>query len=332
MKEITKKEVEQLPLQVEETKPEKAETKENLIELAIKEKVDVGVLERLLAMQEKVKSERAKEEYFLSMKNLQAEMPDIKRDAIIKNKNGGIRYKYATLDTIISQTKGLIAKWGFSYQFAIEHKEKSIVVSCIVNHIAGHTEKTSVEIPFYNDEYNSMNNIQEIGATITYGKRYAFCNAFGIALEGEDTDANINRDENNLDKKAELFNSIIKTDAGKIAIENLKKEKGYKLVKDMPIEELEKISKTINSDQKQETRTELPKPTEKAKCTAKLVELYELKKRITKKLEYEYFLRYVMNENGLQAKKYDALTDEEYKSIISWCEDEIRKEIENEKR
>ena len=220
---------------------EKDANAENLIALAIKEKVNVDVLERLLTMREKIKQEQAREIYFEKLKELQKELPAIKKSNVIKNKDGSIRYKYATLDDIIAQTKSLIADKGFSYQFFISQDDKQVTATCIVNHVAGHSESMSVSVPLLQNN-NAMNNVQVIGACITYAKRYAFCGAFGIATEDEDTDTATEpqptqkqqpqqeqqqQTQNNKEKEWEML-----YDKAKVLL--------YKLTKDMTNEQKEK--------------------------------------------------------------------------------------------
>lgn len=164
---------------------------ERLIQFAIREKSGIDTLERLIALREKANQQYAREEFFKNLSQLQSELPVIKKNRIIKNKDGSVRYKYADLDSIIKQTKKVIAKYNFSYNFCVKQNENEIAVSCIVSHIAGHSETTTVTVPIIRNTYEGMNNIQVIGASVTYAKRYAFTSAFGIAAMDEDIDANI---------------------------------------------------------------------------------------------------------------------------------------------
>lgn len=154
---------------------------EAVIQNAIDKGVPVETMERLLAMRQQLKAEAAKEEYDRSMASFQEECPTIEK------KKQAYNYKYAPLESIVEQVKGLLAKNGFSYTFDTEEKESKIVVTCLVKHIAGHSEasKTTIE----RESTTKMNASQQSGAAMTYGKRYAFCNAFGILTGDEDTDA-----------------------------------------------------------------------------------------------------------------------------------------------
>jgi hypothetical protein len=63
-----------------------------------------------------------------------------------------------------------------------------VKVTCIAKHKYGHTEPSSVEVPLGN-KTDIMSQTQVVAAALTFAKRYAFCNAFGILTGDEDTDA-----------------------------------------------------------------------------------------------------------------------------------------------
>ena len=163
---------------------------ESLISQAIQQGANIDVMERLMVMREKIKAERAKEDFFLALSKFQSEItavPKIK-EVDFPSKNGGrVKYSYAPIEAIIDHVKAGLRDNGFSYTLKTEQTDKMITVTCEAHHGGGHTEKTSLSVPMQGNE--KMNVIQQIGAAITYAKRYAFCNAFGIMTGDEDTDA-----------------------------------------------------------------------------------------------------------------------------------------------
>ena len=156
-----------------------------LISQAIDKGVTVETMEKLLAMRKDLKQERAKEEFDRAMAGFQSECPTIQK------KTQGYNYKYADLTTIVEQIKGILAKYGFSYTFDTDDVENTIVVSCKVKHISGHMEVSKATIT--RETTTKMNASQQSGAAMTYGKRYAFVNAFGLLTGDEDTDAVIHQ-------------------------------------------------------------------------------------------------------------------------------------------
>jgi len=96
-------------------------------------------------------------------------------------------YSYAPLEDIVQQVQSLLSKNGFSYTFDTKEGENAIKVICYAKHTAGHSESSSLEIEI--DNASKMNKTQQYGSANSYGKRYAFCNAFGILTGDEDNDA-----------------------------------------------------------------------------------------------------------------------------------------------
>lgn len=154
---------------------------ESLIAKAIDKNVPVEALERLLAMRRELKAEQAKEEFDLAMAAFQAQCPTIEKT------KQGYNYKYADLTAIVEQVKQLLSDNGFSYTFDTDEVENAMIIYCKVKHIGGHVETSKATI--HRETKTNMNASQQSGAQMTYGKRYAFTNAFGILTGDEDTDS-----------------------------------------------------------------------------------------------------------------------------------------------
>lgn len=162
---------------------------ESLIQQAIDKGVPIETMERLLVMRRELKAEFAKQMFDAAMAKFQSECPVIeKKKAVIEKDGKTVRYKYAPLDSIVEQVKKALADNGLSYTFGEYKEEKFTTIICYVTHVAGHTQKTTFKIPIGTEAY--MSDVQKYGARMTFGKRYAFCNAFGIMTGDEDTDAN----------------------------------------------------------------------------------------------------------------------------------------------
>ena len=160
---------------------------EVLIAQAIQQGTPMETVEKLLAMRKELRAEKAKELFDASMANFQEECPVIEKKKIVNDKGGKERYKYATLDRIVSQVKVYIAKYGLSYSINVQQDEKLLTVVCAVKHTAGHSESSQFSVPIGSEEY--MSEVQKYGARLTFAKRYAFCNAFGIMTGDDDNDA-----------------------------------------------------------------------------------------------------------------------------------------------
>lgn len=162
---------------------------DTFIQQAIAKKIDVETLRGLIELRKKLNDEIAKEAFNTAMAAFQAECPIVEKRKMAKDDNNNRDlYKYAPLDDIVSQTKDIIGKHGFSYTFRQENDGTTIKVSCIVSHKAGHTEVSIMETGLAT-KTRMMSSPQQVAATLTFNKRYAFCNAFGIMTGDEDVDA-----------------------------------------------------------------------------------------------------------------------------------------------
>jgi len=163
-------------------------TPEDLIARAIDQGSSIETIERMVALAERVKASQAKEAFDEAMSNLQSEMPIIKKSKQVKNKNNQLLYSYAPIDSIVIQTRPFISKNGFSYQIKTETKDKGVKAICIVKHRLGHSEFSDMEVPLGN-KTDIMSNSQVTASALTFAKRYAFCDAFGIVTGDTDDDA-----------------------------------------------------------------------------------------------------------------------------------------------
>jgi ERF superfamily len=165
---------------------------EALIAKAIDKNVPVETMERLLAMRRELNAEWAKEAFDRSMSAFQADCPTIEKTKAVKTKLGIVAYKYAPIESIVSQVKEFLKKHGFSYSTTmglIENGTMKVRVAIKVTHAAGHSEITEMTVPLGN-KTDIMSQTQVVASAQTFAKRYAFCNAFGILTGDEDSDAN----------------------------------------------------------------------------------------------------------------------------------------------
>lgn len=165
---------------------------EALIMAAINKGVSIDVMERLLAMRERIQKDIAEKAFREAMSSFQAKCPIVVKSAgvdyISKTSQKRITYQYAPLDAIVAAVREPLGENGLSYTFTTEQSEKSVTAICHVHHVLGHTESTAFTVPVDPEAY--MNAAQKVAAALTYAKRYAFCNGFGILTGDEDTDAN----------------------------------------------------------------------------------------------------------------------------------------------
>lgn len=160
---------------------------EDLLLKAVEHGATVEQLESLMNLRERIYKEHAKREFDAAMARFQAACPTINKSKTVYDKSGRVRYHYAPLDAIVSQTKELIGECGLSYFIDLDQETAGFVKAiCTVKHLAGHAEFSTFRVPIDSDAY--MSDPQKYASAQTFARRYAFCNAFGIMTGDEDTD------------------------------------------------------------------------------------------------------------------------------------------------
>jgi hypothetical protein len=157
--------------------------------------VDVGKLERLLAMQERVIALQSRTEYFAAMAEMQPLLPIIaeRGKLVIREKETRKILQvtpYATWEDICEQILPILGAHGFSLWFRTGvAADGKLTVTGILSHKGGHTEETTLALQ--HDSTGSKNAVQAVGSTTSYGKRYtagALLNLNSRAEEDRDTD------------------------------------------------------------------------------------------------------------------------------------------------
>lgn len=194
-----------------EIKEEQALTPYGLLAKAMELNVTPEVIEKMMNLQDRHEAKQAKKAFDEAMAKFQAECPIIEKTKTVKNGGGATLYSYAPLEKIVSQLKETIQRNGFSYTFKTEFPDGVVRAICVVKHVAGHAEESGVEIPLM-AKTGIMNNSQQTAATITFAKRYAFMDAFGIATSDEDNDANkIQKEEKTDQEKLETAEEMLQS-------------------------------------------------------------------------------------------------------------------------
>jgi hypothetical protein len=175
-------------MMVREGKTEKT-LSDAILELAktAVDKGDVGTLEKLLDLRKQIQETIAKNEFYKALHGFQSELQPIKKSKVVYNKDGTIRYKYATFDDIVKTIQPLLKKYGLTFHFKPEYdkENQTIIVHCIITHVLGHQEVATFKAPLSLSD--KMQFMQAYGSILTYAKRYSLSLALGLATE-EDED------------------------------------------------------------------------------------------------------------------------------------------------
>lgn len=164
----------------------KPPTPSALLAIAVQQGADLDKLEKLMQLQERWEANEARKAWVVAMNAFKASAPEL-----LKNKTvsfGDTSYKHATLDHVVKVITESLSKHGLSHRWAVEQQDGgSIRVTCVITHIMGHSESTSLQAGA--DQSGKKNNIQALGSTVTYLERYTLLAATGLAAKGMDNDA-----------------------------------------------------------------------------------------------------------------------------------------------
>jgi hypothetical protein len=162
-----------------------------MIDRALASGATPETLEKLLALQERWEAGQAKKAFDAAIGAAKAQIPPI-----IKNKGTDFEskrtgtttsYKYETLPALARVLEPILHAHGLSYRYTSKVEAGQIAVTCVISHIDGHKEETTLQCG--PDTTGNKNAVQAIGSATTYLQRYTLKLALGISA-ADDDDAN----------------------------------------------------------------------------------------------------------------------------------------------
>ena len=152
--------------------------------------VDIDKMERLLEMHERVTIRQAKTAYSSALAEMQPNLPVIsERGRIVvpgKGDKDGHSTPYAKWEDINDAIRPLLAEHGFALSFRTGVEGGKPTVTGVLSHRDGHSERTTIILPY--DGSGSKNDVQAVGSSTSYGKRYTAIALLNITTRGEDDD------------------------------------------------------------------------------------------------------------------------------------------------
>lgn len=147
-----------------------------IIELAKDKSVDVNKLEALLGMQAKMEGRQAEKEAIEAFARMSASLPRVKKNGTIslgKDQHGKSKGEiaFATWSDMDRVLRPALAAEGFTLSFNSAPREGGgLVVTGELMHRSGHVRSATIPLPL--DQGPGRNNLQAVGSTLSYGKRY----------------------------------------------------------------------------------------------------------------------------------------------------------------
>lgn len=171
-------------MQNEVIKPQEDANPSALLQLAIQQNLDIDKLEKLMELQERWQANISRKDFLGAISNFQSQCPPIEKTK--KVAFGTTKYSYAPLGEVAATIKKAMSDNGLSHRWEIGEDAENIVVTCIVSHINGHSERTTMKGA--KDGSGNKNAIQASGSTVSYLQRYSLIGALGISTADEDID------------------------------------------------------------------------------------------------------------------------------------------------
>ncbi len=190
-------------------------TPSELLALAVSKDLDIDKLAKLMELQEAWNKEQARKAFFSALSDFQLACPDIRKSKRVhfETRSGPpTEYYFAPLADIDRQIKQPLKDCGLTKRWEIEDDKEVIKVTCIITHLDGHSERTSMTATA--DNSGGKNAIQARASAIQYMQRYTLTNALGITTADTDMDGRLRElDIDKLHKQyMELFNQIVLLD------------------------------------------------------------------------------------------------------------------------
>lgn len=156
---------------------------------AVNPAVDVQKMQQLLDMSERLQVRQAEIEFNQALARLSARMPRVKKNGRVELGQGKGSYPFAKWEDIDRIIRPLMTEEGFTLSFNSAARTADgggLIVTGTLLHRDGHSIAAS--IPLALDTGPGRNNLQAMGSTLSYGKRYCAEMLLNIVREGDDDD------------------------------------------------------------------------------------------------------------------------------------------------
>lgn len=154
---------------------------------------DVGTIERIIALKERMDDQGRRNAFAAAMSRLQSKLPQIDKRGRI-TVGGQERSRYARIEDIDVQVRPYLAEEGFSFTWNSRPAEAPDEVRYIgtLTHHLGHSEDKYVDLPIENELSSQgklmMTKVQKRGSTLSYAIRTLLRMHLNLVMRDEDND------------------------------------------------------------------------------------------------------------------------------------------------
>jgi ERF superfamily len=169
---------------------------DDFIAMALRDpSIDVTKLDALLRMKRQAIADLAEAEFYEALHAAQAEIPQVERLGTVSLGEKKGSYAFARWEDMDRVLRPIMDRHGFTLDFDMEQRPGdgggAKVIAALTHTAEGrkHTITRSVSLPL--DAGAGRNNLQAMGSTISYAKRYLAEMLFNIVRKSQDDDGNL---------------------------------------------------------------------------------------------------------------------------------------------
>ena len=146
--------------------------------------VDIGKMKDLIALHREMMLDEARRSFIRAKIAMRPQLPKVEKlgQIIITDKNDRNKViqstAFARFEDIHDAAFPVLIEYGFDLDYRTGTRDGRVVVTAVLSHADGHREETSLDGPL--DTSGSKNNIQGVGSTLSYLKRYTMCSILNI--------------------------------------------------------------------------------------------------------------------------------------------------------
>lgn len=159
----------------------------SMIERAARDtSVDIEKFERLMIMKERVERQHAVMAFNDAVAKAKGQFGTISKNRTVDytSAKGRTSYRHEDFAGIAAVVDPVLKENGLAYRFRSAQAGSKLSVTCILSHVRGHSEETTLEAA--EDHSGNKNAIQAIGSATTYLQRYTLKLALGLASSHDD--------------------------------------------------------------------------------------------------------------------------------------------------
>lgn len=156
------------------------------IEKALTSGAGVDVLNGLYDLKMRHESNEARKAFHEAMLLFQSGKPKITKDKEVKYGGNKAAYSFASLPHIEETIKPTLQECGLSYRWESLQRDGMDGQRCVVTHVLGHSESNEMFAP--KDDSGNKNQVQALGSSTSYLKRYTLIGALGLTTTDDDDD------------------------------------------------------------------------------------------------------------------------------------------------